>query len=252
MPLKKTQAEKDYAKQIRRIKSFMTSASARGYTFNASAYRILYNTPKNITIASVKRLSKITPEYLYKKATYTTPEGETMSGTKGRKYEQTQAGRKAGEKRRGTKYKKTREVPVKSKASEPPHIVDNIIESIESILDKVDTGNLDAITALIEQGNDTTGEPQWLATIRDSHIALIRSVFYGQINMQGVERVAANVNANADKIHDLVWRMIYGDSKEGDFQMDLQEFASILKGNALSVYDSMILDEFGSVFDFTA
>ena len=84
-------AEKEFKKQLRRIKSFIKAAEKRGYTFKASAYPTI---PNRITIASVKRLAKITPKELYKKATFLTEDGQVISGTEGRTYEYKQARKK--------------------------------------------------------------------------------------------------------------------------------------------------------------
>lgn len=253
MGKKKTPAEKEYTKQLRRIRNFIDAASNRGYSFSPSAYRILYNTPAKITTASVNRLKKVTPEYLYKKAKFTAPTGETMSGVRGRKYEQKRAGEKAGEKRRGTHRKVLPKNDLLSKPGEPPHIADNIVEAVESILTKTDMGLVNELSALIDSESGTNPDiPTWLNDIKQDHIRILRNVFNGQKLMQGKERFAAVVNQNADRIHDLVFSLIYGNSKEGAFQADIQELASILKGNALTIYESMVLDEFGRDFDFIA
>lgn len=88
---KQSEVAKQYKKQLRRIKRFIKSATARGYDFDFE----LPKTPKKITSASVRKLQKITPEYLYKKATYFVEDtGEYISGLKGRKYERSEAGKK--------------------------------------------------------------------------------------------------------------------------------------------------------------
>lgn len=82
---KLSEAEKAYNAQVRRIKQFTRRAEKRGYAFNAE---VLPPRPKKITQASVRRLQKITPEKLYKKAEYVNREtGEVVSGTKARKAE---------------------------------------------------------------------------------------------------------------------------------------------------------------------
>ena len=89
---KQSEATKQYKKQLRRIKRFITQASRRGFEFDFE----IPKTPKKITSASVRKLQKITPEYLYKKATYFVEDtGEYISGLKGRKYERSLAGQKA-------------------------------------------------------------------------------------------------------------------------------------------------------------
>lgn len=88
---KQSEVSKQYKQQLRRINRFITQASRRGYEFDFD----LPKTPKKITSASVRKLQRITPEYLYKKSTYFVEDtGEYISGVKGRKYERSLAGQK--------------------------------------------------------------------------------------------------------------------------------------------------------------
>lgn len=64
---KQTQTEKEYNKQLRRIKRFIANAEKRGYQFKEN---VIPNKPSRVTKASVKKLQKITPDVLYKKAIY--------------------------------------------------------------------------------------------------------------------------------------------------------------------------------------
>lgn len=62
---KKSQLLKEYNKERNRIKRFIRYAEKRGYVFEAN---LLPPKPKTITSGSVRRLSKIRPAELYKKA----------------------------------------------------------------------------------------------------------------------------------------------------------------------------------------
>lgn len=86
----------EYEKQLRRIKRFVRQATKRGFEFPESA---VPKHPKTITEASVRRVASITPDTLYKKATYTKNTGEKLSGLEGRKHERSQAAIKAAETR---------------------------------------------------------------------------------------------------------------------------------------------------------
>lgn len=81
-----TETEREYGKQLRRIKSFITREEKKGFQFYSNA---IPTRPKKITKASVRRLAKITKESLYKKAVYggEATEGEIVSGVKGAKLE---------------------------------------------------------------------------------------------------------------------------------------------------------------------
>ena len=94
----KSELQKEYQKQRRRIQQFIKRAEKRGYVFETNP---LPATPKKITQASVSRLKKITPKQLYKSAIYIKEEtGEAVSGGHGRYYEREKAARKAAETRR--------------------------------------------------------------------------------------------------------------------------------------------------------
>lgn len=79
---KKTQAEIEYAKELRRIKQFINRSAKRGWNIPLSA---IPEKPKRITKASVRKLKKIKPDLLYKKGRYggELTYGEIVSGKKG-------------------------------------------------------------------------------------------------------------------------------------------------------------------------
>lgn len=83
---KQTQAERDYSKQVRRIKQFIRRAEKRGYQFDED---VIPQRPKRITQASVRKLAKLTPEKLYQKAEYggSASYGEVVSVVKGARLE---------------------------------------------------------------------------------------------------------------------------------------------------------------------
>lgn len=121
---KQSEVSKQYKQQIRRIKRFITQATKRGYDFDFE----LPKTPKKITSASVRKLKRITPEYLYKKATYFVEDtGKYISGVKGRKYERSLAGQKAYINRlnkEATQKRKTKtEIPTKTKTKQKEIVI---------------------------------------------------------------------------------------------------------------------------------
>ena len=92
---KKDILKKEYYKNRTRIQRFVRSAEKRGYTFEEN---VLPKIPKRITEGSVRRLEKITPDYLYRKSTYTytPPTGNTVTitGRQGRNVERESAATK--------------------------------------------------------------------------------------------------------------------------------------------------------------
>lgn len=109
-----TEAQKEYNKQLRRIKQFVRRAEKRGYVFSEN---IIPNKPKRVTKASVKKLQKITPKELYKKAQYggSATYGEIVSGEEGRKAERKASAEKATKtkkKKKSTQFPKQAEQKV--------------------------------------------------------------------------------------------------------------------------------------------
>lgn len=82
----KSPVEQEYAKQLKRIKSFISRAEKRGYMFEE---KVIPVKPKRITQASVRKLKKLTPQQLYKKSVYGggLSQGEIVKGTKGQALE---------------------------------------------------------------------------------------------------------------------------------------------------------------------
>lgn len=89
---------REYNKQLRRIKRFITRAEKRGYQF---APNTIPQKPKNVTKASVRKLARLTPERLYEKAVYggEATYGEIVSGTEGIKAERSARAKKAAQTR---------------------------------------------------------------------------------------------------------------------------------------------------------
>lgn len=115
---------KAYQKQLRRIKSLIRRAEQRGYRF---APDTIPQKPKNVTVASVRKLARLTPERLYAKAEYggAATYGEIVPGLVGLKAERSARAIKAAETRKFQKQLfsqptwATIEVPEPTWAPEP-------------------------------------------------------------------------------------------------------------------------------------
>ena len=88
-----SETQKAYSRERDRIKQFIKRAKERGYHFPDD---ILPEKKTNATIEDVQGLQDMTPEYLYSRSTYIDPEtGKSMSGSKRRAIERSEAGKKA-------------------------------------------------------------------------------------------------------------------------------------------------------------
>ena len=91
----------EYRKERRRIQSFLRRNRAKGYIFPDN---ILPDQPKIITPASIRRLKRITPEFLYKKASYVDSEtGEILTGTEAVKQRRSESAKRAAKTRKQRK-----------------------------------------------------------------------------------------------------------------------------------------------------
>lgn len=88
---KQSPIQKEYSKQVSRIKAFIRRAEKRGYRFEKD---IIPAKPKRITKASVRKLKEIKPITLYKKSTYLSESGDIISGVQGRKEERSISAKK--------------------------------------------------------------------------------------------------------------------------------------------------------------
>lgn len=112
--------QKEQAKHLKRIRQFIKDAEKRGYHFYDSKKPInpekmkvgieeftIPKTVKNPTAVTVKRLEKITKEYLYERSLWIDPEtGDTMPANERRKYERSESAKKAAETRKRNQTQK--------------------------------------------------------------------------------------------------------------------------------------------------
>lgn len=98
---KKSQLLKEYNKERNRIKRFIRNAEKRGYVFEPS---LIPPKPKTITSGSIRRLSKIRPAELYKKAyAISAVTGQPITVEQRKREIREEASRKAWETRRRKK-----------------------------------------------------------------------------------------------------------------------------------------------------
>ena len=100
---KQTPNQREYAKQLQRIKNAVKRAEKRGYIFNEN---VIPQTPKRITKSAIQKLKETTTNKLYGEATYVEPlTGEVFTGLEGRKIERYRSAKKAQQTRQRNKAK---------------------------------------------------------------------------------------------------------------------------------------------------
>lgn len=135
---KQSATEKEYYKQRKRIKQFIRQAEKRGFIFSDA---VISDKPKRITKSSVSHLSKITPEKLYKKASYASElsYGEIVSGKKGLTLE-----REARKQRRKNKYPETTQEPTNTPEFNPPYNISDDATFFDQVVLSTWYGQLEA------------------------------------------------------------------------------------------------------------
>lgn len=193
--------KEEYRKQRRRIQSFLRKAEKRGYRFNSG---VLPKIPNRITRASVRRLAKLTPEELYKKATALSESGKVITGTQRRKEEKKIAAQKAaGTKRRRKSYFGGGHIPTVA------IIYDNIMRMINEY---------------------AVFHPQTAS-------ALIK-ILENQIILHGFDSVMERLENQAEEAIEKAQKALeYKEGSENSIRK-IYEFAQLLNGAPLSVSES--------------
>lgn len=96
---------------------------------------------------------------------------------------------------------------------------------------------------------DTSGMSPWQDNIYTRHISILTRVLEGAIMIDGREVVAERLEQHATEIIELVERLMYGDSKDEAFQVDLTNFAEVLKGGVLTSSESIEVQAEGDMYD---
>ena len=214
---KQTPAERAYSKQVKRIKQFISRAEKRGYQFSED---VLPKRPKRVTQASVRKLAKLTPEKLYKKAVYggLSSEGEIVPGIEGVKLERSLRAKKSAETR---KYRLAEPVqePTNTPGFVPP---ENLLEF--------------GISNVIVQ-NFKSQILHFPKEIADKIIALINTL----VSDQGIDDVAYSLQHMPMQFYEYINRQGY------DSNAAIQEFSSALieyLPNASDGYKADLMDAF--------
>ncbi len=208
---KLTPAEQAYNKELRRINRFIKAAEKRGFIFTL---KILPPKPKKITKASVQRLKKITPETLYKKASYQTDDFRIVSGLEGRKLERSRAAKK-----QASMLSRQKPTTPQGPRKGPPSIVDSVLATVEELIARFPDGNI---------------WTEWQEKLHSKHKNILEGMLNTQIMLYGRATIAYRFEKAAAQVVDLAEQIIYGDSKEEDFQIDIQAMARIIKGENLN------------------
>ena len=230
---KQTETEKLYSKQLKRIKQFIRRAEKRGFVFKED---IIPQKPKKVTKASVRKLEKLTPEKLYKKGLYVSEEtGEYYKAEKRRKEERKQSAIKAARTRK-ERQKQRRDWTFKDADKHREQLPTDGKEVFRNLIDDfVSRLQIDPSWA----GRKRRWIPSFQETIRSK--SLLLSLINQQIALFGEEEVGYRLQANADKLSELLTIVLW-DSKAEAIQSATRLFIETLTGTTLTPSQLQDLD----------
>ena len=155
----KSNLEKQYDRLTNNIKRRIRKAEIRGFQFD---HNVLPKKPKKVTEGSIRKLSKLKGEGLYKKARYGGPlsGGEIIPGAKGRKLERSEASRKSAETRKRRKEEQEeRERVNRDRDFWASSIIENFKENLTTFNDRIQSIMNNWIDGLIsEHGKQAVAE----------------------------------------------------------------------------------------------
>lgn len=249
----KQQAEreirKEISKQKKRIRQQIRRIEKRGYTVPAN---IIPPMPKHPTEKTLSRLQKITSDYLYKKAVYTSPEGVTMKGTERRKMERSEAAKRAAETRRQF-YEKVK-TPEEAGSPPPPPAPEPEPQTGYEWYGPEES--FVVYWRIQDQIEEWTPSPFWsreLTQFKEHDHQRLKNIFNDAIIKEGWKTVARRIQDNALDIQDIVDRVLYSsgsayrDTGREGINQDLNRFSSILNNRPLTVQESAEFTEFGEI-----
>lgn len=209
----------EFERQQKRISKIVKQAIKKGYILPPD---VIPEIPSRVTAKQLAKIKSIKPMAIYAQAKYFDPITETLvSGT-------VQYHKEQLHKYKQRKAKSTGNVVI-NEAGVPPKDVASILDNLRDLITKW------------EGRSSLHGSMQYK---KERHYGLVNRILDNAIQQDGEIAVANRVEENATRLHTVLERMLYGDSKEGEFQGDLVEFSTILRGQSLGPFEAQELADF--------
>lgn len=229
---KQSSIQKEYSKQVSRIKAFIRRAEKRGYRFEKD---IIPAKPKRITKASIRKLKEIKPITLYKKSTYLSESGYIISGVQGRKEERSISAKKGLIKRQ---LKKT--IPGKILSWEEER-------SIKDDQIKKDLQAQKRLRMMFTKGNIIYNNILDLINeIDKSHkkaAEKLRKLLDSQINQFGKDKVMLSLSQNETEVMELIDVTLRYNPGDDRHDTAIRELYTLFKGEIPTSQDMKDLQD---------
>ena len=227
---KLTANQREYAKQVKRIKQAISRAEKRGYRFDKD---IIPEKPKKISKKQIENLKQIKGDTLYEKATYLNQEtGEIVEGTEGRKIERKESAKKSAETRKRNKQKK--EKPYYPNGGDI--IANNVVDDFISKLSEPEPPLFPYNSKMDWQIEQT------LLEMKRSKTTLL-SLTYSKINEIGKTALGWQLQENADTVDECIQVIVYIGSSAEAVASACRELAQVINGSPLSFTQLQDLSE---------
>lgn len=228
---KKTQAEIQYAKELRRIKQFISRAEKRDYRFSDD---VIPQKPQKIGSRSVQKLKHITPKELYKKATALTETGDIVSGTQKRLEERRISAQKSAETRRRNLEKLSKPSTVDFETKQR-HIDEQNLEKLreEEYSKQFTEGEIvyRGILNMIEISGMTRSSDHLKRTLQDI------------ISSQGREETLRRIGQNKEEVTALCqYALMYDINNEGH-RSAIRNLEMMLRGRPLTLEEARNIED---------
>ena len=213
--VKKTKNQIALGKEIKRINRFIKRAEKRGFTFDVKLPTI----KKRVTKKDIDKAKSLTPEKLYKSASYKTETGKIVPGTEGRKIERSRAAKKGARTKSEKGIRPPR--PPKGVKYSPPSQAEDVYRFVKDMVFNWEPS------------------PNWTPAfieIKRTDKNTLYNILRGAIDRDGLFIVSQRLEENAARVKDLCWYICYGESgdKYHGVQTELVELANIINGSPVS------------------
>lgn len=234
---KQTPLQREYKKQVNRLKGVVKRGEERGYLFSAD---VIPKQPKTITQKSVERLKKIKPKDLYEKAAYIDPNtGLAVPGREGLHLERKQRTQKSQETRKHNKQNKEQQKQQSQEQYYPNGgdiVADNIVDHLIARFQEPNP-------PVFPFSKRVARELEALQSARTQSKITLLSLTYQVINDIGKAELGWRLADRYDEIEDIMDTMLYRASSADDVISACSLLAEIIKGGPLTFTEMQDLSE---------
>lgn len=225
MPSKPKKQTSAHAKQLKRVRQFISRAEKRGYRFT-DAFK------DSLKEASTQKLKYYKPEKLYSLATALSETGEIISGTEARKIERSISAKKSADTRRRKREEKEQEYYPDGGDIIYGNILEEFIERLQEPVPEYSTS---------KSGREFK-KPEQLIQESNRQKTFLLNLTFRTAQEIGTSALGWRLQEQADTVNSLTNYVLYG-STQAVIQSAATELAQIIKGSALTLSERIDLSE---------